>query len=227
MKYAPSFLRKVGRAIVHRRGKLETELAYWQKRKNIEHDLSNDHYIWFYTSHFGLPLSFYEQKRVLDIGCGPRGSLEWADNALERVGLDPLADSYLNMGCNQHKMQYVAANAESIPFSDGYFDVVCSFNSLDHVDDLDQAISEIIRVTVAGGIFLLLTDVNHEPTQCEPIWFSWDIVDKFVPYMRILDVRNHEKCTNGLYQSIARDVSYDHSDSRSRYGILSAKCQKI
>jgi ubiquinone/menaquinone biosynthesis C-methylase UbiE len=36
-----------------------------------------------------------------------------------------------------HGMTYVAARSEEIPFPEGYFDVVSSFNSLDHVDDLD------------------------------------------------------------------------------------------
>ena len=30
-----------------------------------------------------------------DIGCGPRGSLEWATMAAERVGLDPPVNKYL------------------------------------------------------------------------------------------------------------------------------------
>jgi len=67
------------------------ELYYWRQRKNAEGTLSNAHYKDFYTIHFGLPESFYERKVILDIGCGPRGSLEWADMALRRIGLDPLA----------------------------------------------------------------------------------------------------------------------------------------
>ena len=39
--------------------------------------------------YFNLDKSFYKNKRILDVGCGPRGSLEWDDMALERVGLDP------------------------------------------------------------------------------------------------------------------------------------------
>src|SRR4029079_10710133 len=100
----------------------------------------------FYTSHFGLSASDYAGKRILDIGCGPRGSLEWADMTAERVGLDPLADEYLKLGAKNHKMSYVAAPSEKIPFPDGHFDVVCSFNSLDHVDDIPTTINKIIRV---------------------------------------------------------------------------------
>ena len=52
------------------------------------------HYAYFYTTHFGLSETDYAGKAVLDIGCGPMGSLEWATMVRERVGLDPLADAY-------------------------------------------------------------------------------------------------------------------------------------
>ena len=113
------------------------EFSYWKERRRTEGTLWNDHYQYFYTDHFSLSPNFYSGKRVLDIGCGPRGSLEWADMASERIGLDPLANRYLKLGAADHKMRYVSAHSESIPFSDGYFDVVCSFNSLDHVSNLE------------------------------------------------------------------------------------------
>lgn len=49
-------------------------------------------------------------RRVLDVGCGPRGSLEWADRARVRVGLDPLVDAYRELGVADHAMGYVAAD---------------------------------------------------------------------------------------------------------------------
>ena len=208
------------------RNKAAHELKYWRTRKANEGTLSHDHYAFFYTTHFGLDEAFFHGKSVLDIGCGPRGSLEWADMASERVGLDPLADSYRALGTDRHKMTYVASGAEQIPFGDGYFDVVCSFNSLDHVDDLDRTVSEIIRVLAPGGLFLLLTDVNHDPTACEPIAYSWDVVEKFLPEMELIEETHLEKSSRGMYDSIREEVSYDHDNTRKRYGILSAKFRR-
>jgi ubiquinone/menaquinone biosynthesis C-methylase UbiE len=199
------------------------ELLYWVTRKVKDPRLSNAHYADFYTTHFGLDPSFYAGKRILDIGCGPRGSLEWASNAAERVGLDPLADSYLKLGASRHSMRYMAGHAETIPFGDGHFDVVCSFNSLDHVDDLERVIAEIPRVVKPGGLFLLLTDVNHSPTLTEPISYSWDIVDRFRPAFDIVDMRRYEKQEPGMYESVRAAVPYDDGNPARRYGILSAK----
>jgi len=118
--------------------------------------------------HFCLENNYYEGKRVLDVGCGPRGSLEWANMTACRVGLDPLSDEYRKLGTDKHMMEYVNACSENMPFSDGEFDVVSSFNSLDHVDSVSLTIGEIKRVTKLGGLFLLLVVVNHLPTECEP-----------------------------------------------------------
>lgn len=146
------------------------ELSFWQGvARREDGNLRNDHYEWFYTSYFSLTPADYQDRRILDIGCGPRGSLEWADVASERIGLDPLVDQYRELGIGQHKMTYVNSGSESIPFPDGYFDIVTSFNSLDHVDDLDKTVSEIARVTTSGGMLLIISDVNHVPTPTEPI----------------------------------------------------------
>ena len=201
------------------------ELEYWRGRVRQEVTLHNDHYAWFYTTHFGFEDEFYRNKRVLDIGCGPRGSLEWADMAEERVGLDPLADSYRELGAKHHKMSYVQAPAERIPFADGHFDVVCSFNSLDHVDNLDESISEILRVLAPGGHFLLLTDVNHEPTPTEPVELGWDIVDRFAPPLEVLETGRFEKLESGIYDSV-RAAPYDEDDASARAATLSAKFRK-
>ena len=201
------------------------EYYYWKFIKSEEKELSLRHYTQFFTSHFNLEESYYKNKRILDIGCGPRGSLEWADGALERIGLDPLASRYLKLGANMHKMTYCEAPAEKIPFEENHFDVVTSFNSLDHVDDVDQTIKEIKRVVKSGGLFLLITELNHEPTVTEPITFSWDIVEKFGPEFEILDEKHYE-IRDGIYKSIRENITYDHSNLTPRAGVLSVKFRK-
>jgi len=217
------FLERTG--LIHTKSKEEHELRYWLSRKAAEGSLTNDHYTYFYTEHFGLSPEYYSGKRILDIGCGPRGSLEWADMAAERIGLDPLADEYLKLGAANHKMSYVASGSETIPFPDEHFDVVCSFNSLDHVNDLNRTIAEIIRVVRPGGLFLLLTDVNHRPTPTEPIEFSWDIKDYFQPALEAIEERHYEK-RGGMYESIREGRIYDHDNPARRYGITSLKFRK-
>lgn len=203
------------------------ELSYWSKRKDAEGKLENYWFERFYTDHFGLTHDDYRDKRVLDIGCGPRGSLEWATMATERIGVDPLADDYLEMGAAEHAMTYVASGAESIPFPDASFDVVCSFNSLDHVDDLEAAIAEMKRLTVPGGLLLVISDVHDRPTPQEPICFDWDVIELFAPEFAIQSYRCLEKFGNGAYQSAEQGIFFDHANTQRRYGVLTARFMRV
>lgn len=202
------------------------ELQYWRKRRNEDTLVSGHHYVHFYTAHFGLSEADYAGRAVLDIGCGPRGSLEWASMAGRRVGLDPLAEAYMELGARDHAMEYVAAPAEAIPFEDGHFDIITSFNSLDHVDDLGRSIGEIKRVLKPGGLFLLITDVGHAPTICEPQRFSWDIVEAFGPELEVEALKRFETCAPGVYKTILADRPFDRTNPAERRGVLSAKFRK-
>ncbi|MCW2990427.1 MAG: hypothetical protein JWM73_1021 [Solirubrobacterales bacterium] len=163
------------------RAKHASELAFWRSRLVQQGDLAqvNELYARYFVELFAIPAGFYAGKRMLDIGCGPRGSLEWATEAAERVGLDPLADDYVRLHERPQAMRYVRGDAEAIPFADGHFDVVSTYNSIDHVDDLDASIAEIERVTAPGGLLLLIVDVNHEPTPTEPQRLGWDLLERF------------------------------------------------
>lgn len=203
------------------------ELAYWSQRKDAEGRLENSWFERFYTDHFGLTHDDYRDKRVLDIGCGPRGSLEWATMVRERVGVDPLADDYLQMGAAEHAMTYVASGAETIPYPDASFDIVCSFNSLDHVDDLEAAIAEMKRLTAPGGLLLVITDVHDRPTPQEPICFDWDVIELFAPEFAVQSFRCLEKFGNGAYQSAEQGIFFDHANTQSRYGVLTARFVRV
>jgi len=200
--------RLVGR-LAPTRAKRSAELAYWQKRQAEEGVLENDWYRDGFTTAFGIDESFYVGKRLLDIGCGLRGSLEWATMASERVGIDPLAKQYEKLNGGLHGMSYVASGSEELPFPDGHFDVVSSFNSLDHVDDLDATIREITRVTVRGGTFLLMTNVNHSPTRTEPHSFSWDVLQRFTGF-EVIEERRLERGL-GVVSDAIENVPYDEN----------------
>jgi ubiquinone/menaquinone biosynthesis C-methylase UbiE len=202
------------------------ELKYWRRCKREGTNLSNTHFEKFFTLHFGLGKDFYEDRRVLDIGCGPCGSLEWADNAADRVGLDPLAEQYKELGTASHRMRYVSAYSEDMPFDDDYFDVVSSFNSLDHVQNLSATVSEIKRVLRPGGVFLLITELGHKKTATEPQEFGWDIVEMFSPELEIVETSHFEKTADGIYQSADEGKPFHFDQTTERHGVLSAKLRK-
>lgn len=205
--------------------KSKFELYYWKVKKWEEKELTNQHYEYFYTTYFKLTKDFYNDKKILDIGCGPRGSLEWANMTAERIGLDPLADQYLKLGAAKHAMQYINSGSENMPFADNHFDVIASFNSLDHVDNLTATIREIKRVLAPNGLFLLIADIHDTPTICEPSNFSWDIVQRFAPELAAIEEFHFEG--HRMYQSIREGVPFNHGDPKQRYGVLTVKMKKI
>lgn len=204
------------------------EFLYWKSRQMREGGvLKAGVYEVVYTTNIGIDKQFYSGKKILDIGCGPRGSLEWADEAAERVGLDPLVDRYRELGIDQHKMTYVNAPSEAIPFPDEYFDVALSLNSLDHVDDLDQTAREIKRVLAQAGFFFVMVEIHPHPTIAEPITLSWDFLKKF--QMQIIEEHHYEVNPDvpGVRGAMLSKVNFDHTNNQERSGVLIAKLQKV
>ena len=131
------------------------ELRYWKKQYYQEKCLYNEHYKKYYTKYINMEESAYKNKNILDVGCGPRGSLEWATMCNKRIGIDPLAEKYLELGANKHSMEYVSCNAEAMPFTNDYFDYIFSYNSLDHVENVEKVLDQIKRVLKSKGHFFL------------------------------------------------------------------------
>lgn len=210
----------------------EKEVAFWRERATSEGVLqdgvlqdvamANDHYERAYTKHFELDRAFFAGKRIIDLGCGPRGSLEWATEAAQRVGVDPLVPRYQDLGIDRHQMCYIHAPAESIPVGDASFDVVCTMNSLDHVDDVQQTIGEITRIAAPGAVLLLMVEVCHPPTPTEPHWLDWSITDDFRGWTLDWSKRNGMDDTHMLYDMLDADVPY----SGDGPGILRARMTK-
>lgn len=209
--------------------KRAAEVDFWRGVfERAEGRPSNRHFETLFHGPFGLTSEFYQDKRLLDVGCGPAGSLEWATMAAERVGLDPLVAEYRSLGIDEGQMRYVEASAEKMPFPDEYFDVVSSLNSLDHVEDVQRTIAEMIRVLKTNGSLLLLVEVNHPPTVTEPASLPWELIGWFGPFMRTVFERRYESSgPNWFYDMVFADRRWDDSRAETRPGILVARLVKV
>jgi ubiquinone/menaquinone biosynthesis C-methylase UbiE len=118
-------------------------------------------------------------------------------------------------------MTYTSASSDALPFRSDCFDVVSSFNSLDHVDDLAATIDELQRVLRPGGRLLLLAEVNQPATIVEPITLLWDTPDLF-DSLEIVRVEHYEMVPSGLFDSLRIGRKYDHSNTAPRIGVISA-----
>ncbi|HWD27432.1 MAG TPA: class I SAM-dependent methyltransferase [Rhizomicrobium sp.] len=206
------------------------ELRYWRgvaatmAGNTAQQAHERAHYEHFFTTFFGLTKQDYAGKRVMDVGCGPCGSLEWADNALQRVGVDPLADAYRKLVADdRQQMTYVAAPSEKIPFADGHFDIVTTFNSLDHVDDVDATIAELKRVCSPTGTILVIVEFGHAPTPTEPHWLDESIAEKFGPEFEAHDIRVFGvRADHNLYASMLDNVPHETGEE----GIIAFRLER-
>lgn len=208
------------------------ELRFWRglraqvdQSSNVDKTLEHEraHYEEFYTSFFGLNKSDYTNKRILDIGCGPMGSLEWADNAAQRVGLDPLVDRYMTLGADRHAMEYVNAFSEAIPFDNAHFDFVTSLNSLDHVESVERTFEEMVRVLKPGGTILVITEINHIPTITEPHRLKHDVMKFFESTCEVISTEVYGvRADHDLYAGLLERLSH----TEGKPGLLCARIVK-
>ncbi len=111
-------------------------------------------------------LAIGPSSRVLDVGCGISTVLHFVEG--ERYGIDPLAEEYKKIYDYPDGIKLVQALSEVIPFEDSYFDVVFCTNVLDHVEDPDKTVAEVLRVLKPGGFFVLTVEVFPKKVTRDP-----------------------------------------------------------
>lgn len=94
--------------------------------------------------------------RILDAGCGTGAGLVWLANYGEVTGLDLSGDA-LAFSRRRGAPRLVRGSVTTLPFRDGAFDLVTSFDVLYHrwVPDDSAALAEFHRVLRPGGRLLL------------------------------------------------------------------------
>ncbi len=161
--------------------KADAELSFWrdQTRRSGGNLRRDDYYQHLVHRMAVLPDHFsFADLVVIDIGCGPRGSLCWINGARLRIGVDPLVDAYRELGIADQPMDYVGAAAERLPFQDASIDIIITINALDHVDDIHAAFREIRRVLRPGGLFMGSINLREIPTATEPSVVSRACVER-------------------------------------------------
>jgi len=136
---------------------LKAEKAFWANPNNYKHfsrsywekELQRD----------GLDFSFFHDKLVCEIGCGPFGMIYFT-NAKSKRGVDPLIPYYWELGLLSNDkvadMALIPHGAESLPqVQDDSVDIVTCYNVLDHVQKPKEVLLETSRILKNGGLFYL------------------------------------------------------------------------
>ncbi|MCA8971889.1 MAG: class I SAM-dependent methyltransferase [Planctomycetes bacterium] len=87
---------------------------------------------------------------ILEIGCGAGGLLRRLVRFGNSVGVELYPD--LAAVCRERSTRpTVCGNAYALPFPDASFDLVCLFDTIEHIPDEARALAEIRRVLRPGG----------------------------------------------------------------------------
>lgn len=150
--------------------------------------------------------------QALDIGCGG-GHLSFAlaPHVARMVALDPspsmlAAVSKTAAAKSLRQIETRQGNAESLPFEDRSFLLVCTRYSAHHWTRLEKALREIARVLAPGGHALVIDTLGHENP----------LVDTFLQSIELLrdasHVRNRSRTNwRSLLQS-AGLVELEHAE---------------
>ena len=108
----------------------------------------------------GLQWSFVKEKNVLDIASGEGyGSALLAGVASKVTGVDISAEivsqANAKYGSDRKNLEYLTGSTDSIPAPDHSFDVVVSFETIEHHDRHHQMMKEIKRVLKPGGLLII------------------------------------------------------------------------
>jgi SAM-dependent methyltransferase len=104
---------------------------------------------------------------VLDAACGVGyGSAFLGEVAAHVVGLDrdEPAIAYARARYARPNVEFRVGDVLALDFPDASFDAVCSFETIEHVEDADAFVAEAARVLRPGGVFLVSTPRADETT---------------------------------------------------------------
>jgi SAM-dependent methyltransferase len=131
----------------------EAERQSWSDPTHALKDA--DGWLNFIKSSFSLDSIFFDEKVIMEVGCGPYGAIHFV-NCSEwfKVGIDP--EQYSNIWKNLSiKIPHVVAVGEFLPLRGDVVDVVICFNVLDHVFNPKKVVDEATSVLKRKGKLLL------------------------------------------------------------------------
>lgn len=147
----------------------ETPLTFTGERLvpgQVEPDLYAEH-----ITRYQFASSFANGKRVLDAGCGTGyGARLLASVAAEVVGFDRSIEAirYAIKHFNSPNLSYLVGDCESIPCPDASFDIIVTFEVIEHLPDPARYVQELARVLAPAGLLVLSTPNKRQYSDALP-----------------------------------------------------------
>jgi Methylase involved in ubiquinone/menaquinone biosynthesis len=112
-----------------------------------------------HAARYVFTFPYIENKTVLDIACGTGyglGLLKQKAKHVTGVDVDIEAAKKAGIECNE-KTAVLLADGLNLPFEDESFEVITSFETLEHLHERPRFLSELKRVLCENGVLILST----------------------------------------------------------------------
>lgn len=208
----------------------------------VDEDLWNEH-----LARYTFSEQFCRGRRVLDAGCGTGyGANQLALAAQSVVGVDIAQDAiaYAASEYSRPNLRFMQAPCTALPFAAASFDLVVSFEVIEHLQQWDALINESRRVLTAEGLFVVSTPnksfyakarADSGPNPFHEHEFELeefrDALSRVFPHVTIA-FENHAGCV--LFESSASDTveaqlnGRTHIDDANFYiAVCSAQPQSV
>jgi SAM-dependent methyltransferase len=93
-------------------------------------------------------------RRILDLGCGMGGMMEELSRHAEVLGTD-ISQEALAYCRNRGYRSVFRASGPHLPLPDASLDVICAFDTLEHIPEEQETIRECFRLLKPGGYLFI------------------------------------------------------------------------
>jgi ubiquinone/menaquinone biosynthesis C-methylase UbiE len=102
-------------------------------------------------------------RKVLDAACGEGygSALLASAGAASVTGID-IDEATVVRARDRYGLSFEVADVASLPFPDAAFDLVVSFETIEHVADPEAALAELTRIIAPAGLLVISTPNKHE-----------------------------------------------------------------
>jgi SAM-dependent methyltransferase len=140
---------------VHERQALDPSTPWWSE----------------HVARYAFARPFVASRQVLDVACGTGYGLDVLLRAEARVtGVDLALEAVRAAKCAHPEARALVADGTKLPFPDRRFDVVVSFETIEHLRHRDRFVAELARVLRDDGLLILSTPnaIHTKPVNGKP-----------------------------------------------------------
>ena len=114
-------------------------------------------------------LNLPDQSTIVDVGCGTGSALRHAAAKVTNgnlIGIDPvprmieIAKELTKENETSYQINFEVGSAEDLPVEDSIADIVLAFDSIDHWNDIQHGLNEVLRILKPEGKFIIVKDLG-------------------------------------------------------------------